>query len=81
MRKQIFQWAQVQHASSCLGFWFHRGLLREDVNQYLDVQAESLGLGDRWEKVKTAYAAANRALGDVVKASKLAASPRLMPWS
>ena len=44
----------------------------------LDVQAESLGLGDRWEKVKTAYAAANRALGDVVKASKSAATPVLL---
>lgn len=31
-------------------------------------QAASLGLGDRWEKVKFAYAAANRALGDIVKA-------------
>jgi hypothetical protein len=31
------------------------------------VQALSLGLGEQWEKVKTAYAAANRALGDIVK--------------
>ena len=30
-------------------------------------QALSLGLGGQWEKVKHAYAAANRALGDVVK--------------
>ncbi|KAL0024853.1 hypothetical protein WJX79_006276 [Trebouxia sp. C0005] len=27
----------------------------------------SLGLGEQWEKVKTAYAQANRALGDIVK--------------
>ena len=31
------------------------------------VQAESLGLGSRWEKVKVAYANANAALGDIVK--------------
>ncbi len=31
------------------------------------MQALSLGLGDRWEKVKDAYAHANRALGDIVK--------------
>lgn len=30
-------------------------------------QALSLGLGDRWEKVKDSYAHANRALGDIVK--------------
>ena len=30
-------------------------------------QAASLGLGDSWGKVQAAYAAANRALGDVVK--------------
>lgn len=30
-------------------------------------QALSLGLGEQWEKVKTAYAEANRALGDIVK--------------
>lgn len=35
----------------------------------LKFQAASLGLGDRWEKVKVAYAAANKALGDVVKVS------------
>lgn len=33
----------------------------------LKFQAQSLGLGDQWEKVKTSYAAANRALGDIVK--------------
>jgi len=33
----------------------------------LKFQAESLGLGDEWDKVKIAYAAANRALGDIVK--------------
>ncbi|CAL5223603.1 g6142 [Coccomyxa viridis] len=33
----------------------------------LKFQALSLGLGDRWEKVKDAYAHANRALGDIVK--------------
>jgi len=33
----------------------------------LKFQASSLGLGDQWEKVKAAYAAANRALGDIVK--------------
>ena len=30
-------------------------------------QATTLGLGSEWERVKTAYAAANRALGDIVK--------------
>jgi hypothetical protein len=30
-------------------------------------QAASLGLGDSWGKVQKAYAAANRALGDIVK--------------
>lgn len=33
----------------------------------LPTQALSLGLGEQWEKVKTAYAEANRALGDIVK--------------
>ncbi len=33
----------------------------------LQFQAFSLGLGAQWEKVKAAYAAANRALGDIVK--------------
>jgi len=33
----------------------------------LKFQAQSLGLGDQWEKVKTSYAAANRALGNIVK--------------
>lgn len=33
----------------------------------LKFQAASLGLGDRWERVKLSYAAANRALGDIVK--------------
>ncbi|GMH36667.1 hypothetical protein BSKO_04540 [Bryopsis sp. KO-2023] len=33
----------------------------------LKFQATSLGLGDEWDKIKTAYAAANRALGDIVK--------------
>jgi pyruvate carboxylase len=33
----------------------------------LKFQALSLGLGDQWEKVKAAYAAANRVLGDIVK--------------
>ncbi|KAL4422522.1 hypothetical protein ABPG75_008719 [Micractinium tetrahymenae] len=33
----------------------------------LKFQAASLGLGDEWERVKNAYAAANRALGDIVK--------------
>jgi Conserved carboxylase domain len=31
------------------------------------LQALSLGLGEEWEKVKAAYAAANRALGDIIK--------------
>ena len=31
------------------------------------MQSLSLGLGEQWEKVKTAYAQANRALGDIVK--------------
>lgn len=33
----------------------------------LKFQASSLGLGAQWEKVKTAYAAANLVLGDIVK--------------
>jgi len=40
-------------------------------------QALSLGLGEQWEKVKTAYAAANRALGDIVKARAARAGPAL----
>lgn len=38
-----------------------------------DVQALSLGLGEEWEKVKTAYAMANRVLGDIVKVRSLLA--------
>jgi hypothetical protein len=43
------------------------------VGQYtnLKFQAASLGLGDRWERVKSSYAAANRALGDIVKVRPL----------
>lgn len=33
----------------------------------LKFQAQSLGLGEEWQRVKDAYAAANRALGDIVK--------------
>ena len=33
----------------------------------LKFQSQSLGLGSEWSKVKNAYAAANRALGDIVK--------------
>jgi len=33
----------------------------------LKFQAASLGLGDEWDKICRAYAAANRALGDIVK--------------
>lgn len=33
----------------------------------LKFQAASLGLGDSWNKVQSSYAAANRALGDIVK--------------
>jgi len=33
----------------------------------LKFQSQSLGLGEDWQKVKNAYAAANRALGDIVK--------------
>jgi hypothetical protein len=33
----------------------------------LKFQAASLGLGDSWGKVQQSYAAANRALGDIVK--------------
>ena len=49
------------------------------------MQALSLGLGDRWEKVKDSYAHANRALGDIVKvtpSSKVGtswAAPTCMP--
>jgi hypothetical protein len=34
------------------------------------LQAASLGLGEEWSRICTAYAAANRALGDIVKASE-----------
>jgi len=33
----------------------------------LRFQAVAVGLGDRWDEVKKSYAAANRALGDIVK--------------
>lgn len=33
----------------------------------LKFQALSLGLGNQWESVKKAYAAANQVLGDIVK--------------
>lgn len=39
----------------------------------LKFQAMSLGLGEDWDKIKTAYAAANRALGNIVKVSLLPA--------
>ena len=45
-------------------------LFSADCHWYLPntrMQALSLGLGEQWEKVKTAYAQANRALGDIVK--------------
>ena len=39
------------------------------VGQYtnLKFQAASLGLGNEWDRICTSYAAANRALGDIVK--------------
>ena len=33
----------------------------------LKFQATSLGLGSEWDRICTSYAAANRALGDIVK--------------
>ncbi len=39
----------------------------------LKFQSASLGLGDSWGKVQKAYAAANRALGDIVKVSEMQA--------
>lgn len=36
----------------------------------LKFQAASLGLGESWGKVQQSYAAANRALGDIVKVGK-----------
>jgi len=33
----------------------------------LKIQANSLGLGADWDKICKSYAAANRALGDIVK--------------
>ena len=33
----------------------------------LPLQAMSLGLGKEWDRICKAYAAANRALGDIVK--------------
>lgn len=33
----------------------------------LKFQASSLGLGQEWERVKHAYAAASRAMGDIIK--------------
>ena len=41
------------------------------------VQSLSLGLGEQWEKVKAAYAQANRALGDIVKVSLHQAADRV----
>lgn len=38
---------------------------------FVGVQSLSLGLGEQWEKVKTAYAQANRALGDIVKVTPI----------
>ena len=48
------------------------------AGQYTNLrfQAASLGLGNRWEKVKVAYAAANKALGDIVKVG----SPHYNTW-
>ena len=47
-------------------------------------QALALGLGERWEKVKDAYAHANRALGDIVKVTPSSKVPALsilsFPW-
>ncbi len=45
------------------------------------MQALSLGLGDRWEKVKDAYAHANRALGDIVKVTPSSKVSRPVPQS
>lgn len=42
-------------------------LLAQSMYLCAGAQALSLGLGERWEKVKDAYAHANRALGDIVK--------------
>lgn len=36
----------------------------------LKFQAMSLGLGEEWDRICRAYAAANRALGDIVKVSE-----------
>ena len=41
------------------------------------MQALALGLGERWEKVKDAYAHANRALGDIVKVTPSSKVPAL----
>lgn len=38
----------------------------------LKFQAASLGLGDSWGRVQQSYAAANRALGDIVKVRAVA---------
>jgi hypothetical protein len=45
----------------------------------LKFQAASLGLGAEWDKVCVSYAAANRALGDIVKVSRPAAGG-LVGW-
>jgi pyruvate carboxylase len=36
----------------------------------LKFQAMSLGLGEEWDRICRAYAAANRALGDIVKVGR-----------
>ncbi len=52
----------------------------------LKFQAMSLGLGDEWDKICKAYAAANRALGDIVKVRlhEIGTVPCMLfgtPWS
>ncbi len=58
-------------AADCLQLLFvptSATLLRlNDAKCCCGLQSLSLGLGEQWEKVKTAYAQANRALGDIVK--------------
>ena len=67
------------------GFEVHMGMRGSPLYGKTDAfvlpaQALSLGLGDRWEKVKDDYAHANRALGDIVKVTPSSkVGPALQP--
>ncbi|KAJ3186590.1 pyruvate carboxylase [Gaertneriomyces sp. JEL0708] len=67
-------WTQIRLLYSC----FDPGLKSGDAGVYIHempggqytnllFQAQQLGLGESWEEIKKAYAAANRLCGDIVK--------------